>query len=77
MLKQEESTIEYTYLAPAQVGYADVYETEIQAINDAINRLQELVAPYNITGEVNYSVSSVTNVRWLWGPAEVKVVLSR
>ncbi len=72
-----ESTIEYTYLAPAQVGYADVYETEIQAINDAINRLQELVAPYNITGEVNYSVSSVTNVRWLWGPAEVKVVLSR
>jgi len=71
------SSIEYTYLAPAQVGYADVYETETQAIEDAINRLQELVAPYNITGEVNYSVSSVTNVRWLFGPAEIRVVLSR
>ena len=73
-----ESAFEYVLKVPSQVGYGDVFRTKEEAEEDAIQRLNELMAGVNITDIEDYvSVSSgaVGNVPSLWGPAIMEVRL--
>lgn len=69
------STIEFKVLVPAGVGYGEVVENETEALQNATDRLQELLNPYQIQGDMTYDSSSIQGISWLWGPAELKVVL--
>jgi len=73
-----ESAFEYILKVPSQVGYGDVFSTKEEAEEDALQRLNDLMAGVNITDIEDYvSVSSgaVGNVPSLWGPAIMEVRL--
>lgn len=70
------SSIEYTILVPAAVGYGDVFANRTQAIEDAVQRLLTLLQSYGIEfdpGQVQIQDKTVGGIRWLWGPSLFKL----
>jgi len=70
------SSVEYTILVPAAVGYGDVFANRTQAIDDAKQRLLAHLANYGIEfnpTDVQIQDRSVAGIRWLWGPSLLKL----
>jgi hypothetical protein len=74
------SSIEYTILIPAAVGYGDVFANRTQAIEDAKQRVLNLLASYGIELEakdVRIQDRTTAGIRWLWGPSLIKLSVWR
>jgi hypothetical protein len=67
------SLIEYSFLAPSQVSYGDVFENETAAMEDAIDRLKEVMGEDVTTIDISVESFSVSGVPYMWGPAEVRL----
>lgn len=69
------STVEYTILAPASVPYGDAFPNATAASDDAKARLAAALAAYGITGTPASDTANIAGISWLWGPAELKVII--
>jgi hypothetical protein len=67
------SGIEHHFYVPSFVGYADVFATEQEALDDAEARLQEAVGTYLLLEDVETQSNTITKVPSLWGPAIMEV----
>jgi hypothetical protein len=70
-----ETSFEYFVLIPSQVGYGDVNETQEGAESDAVARLNETLGKYVSATDIQTDSFSVTNVPYMWGPANIKVMV--
>ena len=61
-----------TFLIPASVGYSDVFETEAEAVEDAVQRLVDLLGSDVSAIDITVDSYSVSGVPYMWGPAQVK-----
>lgn len=71
----KRSIVEYTFLIPSQVGYGDVFNTSTYAANDAINRLTSILGSYATSADIKTENYTVSNVPYVWGPANIKIRL--
>jgi hypothetical protein len=72
------STVEYTMLIPAAVSYGGVFANQTQAIEDAKQRLLNLLNSFSIQvseEDIVIDSQSIAGIRWLWGPSLFKVVV--
>ena len=68
-----ENSLGYTtFLIPASVGYSNVFEVEADAIDDAIQRLTELLGEDVSAIDITVDSFSVSGVPFMWGPAQIK-----
>lgn len=67
------SLIEYSFLAPSQVSYGDVFENQTAAMEDAIDRLKVVMGEDVTTIDISVESFSVSGVPYMWGPAEVRL----
>jgi len=72
-----ESSLEKTVMVPNQVGYGDLFENESAAVNDAEQRLNDLMGEYAEATSIEDETLSTGNQPYLWGPAEVRLVVWR
>jgi hypothetical protein len=66
-----ETRLNYLVFVPSQVPYGDVFETQEEAVQDAINRLQTLLEGYADVLEADSYVKapmSAMNVPSMYGP---------
>ena len=62
-----------TFLVPASVSYGDVFEIEADAVDDAVQRLEEILGEDVSTIDIIVESLSVAGVPYMWGPAQVKL----
>lgn len=67
------SLIEYSFLSPSQVSYGDVFENQTAAMEDAIDRLEEVMGEDVTTIDISVESFSVSGVPYMWGPVEVRL----
>jgi hypothetical protein len=70
-----ETSVEYRFHLPAFVGYGAVFPDAQSASDDAIARLEAILAPYITAGSFNVETGNMTGVPTLLGPttAEVRI----
>jgi len=69
-----ENSLGYTtFLIPASVSYGDIFENEIDAIDDAIQRLEDLLGEDVSTINIIVESVSVAGVPYMWGPVEIRL----
>jgi hypothetical protein len=70
------SLIAFTFLVPSQVGYGNVFSTSQEAVEDARQRLINILQSAGVTvNELYVTNKSVSGIKWLWGPAIFNVVV--
>lgn len=67
------STIDMGFYIRSFVTYAEVFMTEGEAVEDAQERLEELLGDYVDLEDIEFQNSSITEVPSLWGPAIIGV----
>lgn len=67
--------IETHVLVPSQVGYGGLFENRSAAVDDANQRLEDLMGQYADATSIENDVVSTGNQPYLWGPASVKLVI--
>ncbi len=69
------SSVELNFLVPSQVGYGGVFSNQTDAINDAINRLNQTIAGYVDSGDIETETTEIMDVPTMWGlkPLEVRI----
>lgn len=67
------SLVDYTFLIPSQVGYGNVFNTSLEAADDARERLLDLLSGYITAEEIAIENKSIGGIKWLWGPSLFKV----
>ncbi|MBI4019892.1 MAG: hypothetical protein HY367_01055, partial [Candidatus Aenigmarchaeota archaeon] len=67
------STVEYATLIKSVVGFGNVFPNATAAVDDAIERLKDVLGFYITATEIEVLNSSVKNVPSLWGPAKLEV----
>ncbi len=67
------SSAEVKLLIPSFVSYGKIFENEEDAINDAINRLQNLIGSEINILEISNETLSTGNIPWMYGPLLLKV----
>ncbi len=68
-----ESSFEYTILIPSHVGYGSVFPTLQEAVDDAINRLKNVLGSYVDATEIKNSTARIGNIPYQYGPVKLKV----
>jgi hypothetical protein len=68
-----ESTIDYSFYVPSRVGIGAVFSTAQEAVDDAEQRLTDLVGPFFNASNIDTDVNNQSDVPSLWGPALVEV----
>jgi hypothetical protein len=63
------SSLEYTYLVKAIVGYGRTFATESEAIQDAIFRLNQSLGAEIAATQIQTGVSAIPEIPYLWGPS--------
>jgi len=71
----KRSIIEYIFSVPSQVGYGDVFENQTDALNDAIDRLDDILGNYAHASDIQTESYSVSHIPYMWGPVSVRVRL--
>lgn len=70
------SSFEYTYLVKALVGYGNVFNSSQLAIEDAIQRLKNLMGGEGIDVQnIQTDSQAIGDIKWIWGPALFKLVI--
>jgi len=69
----ENSLGHTTFLVPVSVSYGDIFETEINATDDAIQRLENLLGEDVSAMDITVESVSVAGVPYMWGPVEVRL----
>jgi len=64
---------ETTFLIPASVSYDGVFENQTNAINDANQRLRNLLGEDVSATEITNQSFSVAGVPYMWGPVSVRI----
>lgn len=72
-----ESTFQWTVWVPSQVGYGQLFENQSAALDDAKQRLKDVLGPFVDATGINTGTISTGNQPYLWGPASVKLVIWR
>ena len=72
-IKPSNSLGHTTFLIPASVSYGDIFENETDAIDDAIQRLEELLGEDVTTIDIIVDSVSVAGVPYMWGPVQIKL----
>lgn len=67
-----ESRLQYLVLVPSQVGYGDTFPTKQQAIDDAIQRLHDVLGQSVEALQLDTSVVALSKVPSLWGPTIIE-----
>ena len=69
------STIDYGFYMRGSVGYGQVFATHAESVEDAIDRLQQILGTYVNASDIVIENSTMASVPSLWGPtvAEVRV----
>jgi hypothetical protein len=62
-----------TFLAPASVSYGDIFDNETDAIDDAIQRLDNILGADISAMDITVESVSVAGVPYMWGPVEVRL----
>ena len=75
LIGNKRSIVEYTFLIPSQVGYGDVFENQINATQNATDRLNLILGSYSTSADIMTENYSVSNVPYMWGPSSVRVRL--
>jgi hypothetical protein len=73
LMNSRRSMVEYTFTAPSQVGYGDIFETENEATTDAENRLNQLLGEHASATLIQKDVNKVSGVPYMWGPVDVRL----
>jgi hypothetical protein len=69
------SLVAFTFLVPSQVGYGNVFSTSQEAVEDARQRLINILQSAGVAvNELYVTNKSVSGIKWLWGPAIFNVV---
>jgi hypothetical protein len=69
------SSVEINFLVPSQVGYGSVFANQTDAINDAIYRLNQTIAGYVESGDIDTQTTEIVDVPTMWdlAPLEVRI----
>lgn len=70
------TSLEYSFKVKGIVGYGNVFETQEEAIEDAINRLKNQVGDEVEISNVNIDTKSVFGLRWTYGPLRVLIIMA-
>lgn len=62
-----------TFLVPASVGYGNIFDTDSEAVDDAVERLETLLGEDVSTTDIIVESVSVAGVPNMWGPARIKL----
>jgi hypothetical protein len=73
LMGNKRSIVEYTFLIPSQVGYGAVFENQINATENATARLDDILGKYSTSADIMTENYTVSNVPYMWGPANIKV----
>ena len=69
------SSVELNFLVPSQVGYGLVFSNQTDAINDAVQRLNQTISGYVESGDIETETTEIVDVPTMWDlqPLEVRV----
>ncbi|MBW2966935.1 hypothetical protein KY362_00455 [Candidatus Woesearchaeota archaeon] len=67
------STVDYGFYMKSFVGYGLVFQTHSEAVEDAIERLEEILGPYVDVTDMVFENTTMSGVPSLWGPAVAEV----
>ncbi len=73
LMGSRRSMIEYTFTAPSQVGYGNIFETQNEATEDAEDRLNQILGEYASATLIKKDVNQVSGVPYMWGPVDVRL----
>ncbi|MFH0929208.1 MAG: hypothetical protein V1818_02505 [Candidatus Aenigmatarchaeota archaeon] len=62
-----------TFLIPASISYGEIFETQAEAVDDAVQRLEDLLGEDVSTIDIIVESVSVAGVPYMWGPAQIKL----
>jgi len=67
------TTIEYSFFVPGLIGYGSVFDSQSEADQDALDRLEQVLGDFVSSDNITIGSGNMTNVPSLWGPAIVEV----
>lgn len=67
------SSLEYSFFVPSFVGYGDVFSTQSEADDDALDRLNQTLGDFVSSDDLVVETGEMSGVPSLWGPAVVEV----
>ncbi|MBD3155262.1 MAG: VWA domain-containing protein [Candidatus Aenigmarchaeota archaeon] len=72
-----DNRVIYTARVKGSVGYGDVFNSSLDAVDDAVQRLIDEIEDYvNVTeDDIVMENQTLGGLRWLWGPSLAKVVV--
>ena len=67
----------YTFFIDNSVSYGDVFQTQAEAEEDAIERLNEVLGSYADALQIGKQVIGLGDVLSLWGPTKIELVIAK
>lgn len=72
-----ETALEYVVLLPDHVPYGDIFDSEQEAKDNAVSRLESLLGNFMNVTQIDVDSVSVGNVPWMWGPAKITLEVGK